>query len=221
MSIKRCLVLVAAMLLIGTVAQASNMGFKITIAIDDAGTYLNNWVSVPYHVSYNNANDMKTDLNSTCNIYRIYRWIPSGASEGYQYFQSTIPPLGTNFAITPGESYLVIPNTGGGGNWVVVGSHDPGLAITIDDAGTYLNNWISVPYHTMAANANVLKTELNASGANIYRIYRWIPSGASEGYQYFQSTIPPLGTNFSITPGEGLLILPNTGGGGSWTPSHY
>ena len=84
-----------AMVVIGSAAIASNMGFKINIALS-AGT-ANNWVSIPYYNSYTYANTIFSDITGAA---QVSRW--NNPTSGFQ----TWTGRGTNFAITAGEAYL-------------------------------------------------------------------------------------------------------------------
>jgi hypothetical protein len=190
-----------------TSAYASNMGFKITVFLDSSGSTDQNWFSLPFNVSYTNAADIKTDIGANC--FRVYRWLP--ASDAYEYYESA--RSGVNFSLTPGEGYMAVVTADT--NWVVVGSHAPGTTIAIDSSGATDQTWISLPYHTTAANAADLKTEMTGEGLGIFRVYHWLP--ATDSYEYYESARS--GVNFSITPGEGLLIVSTTSG--TFDPDHY
>lgn len=187
---------VVAVLLIGTAAIASNMGFKISIPLA-AGT-ANNWVSIPYYNSYSNAGAMFADIT---NASQVSRWDNTGAA-----FQSWNGARGTNFTVTAGEAYLV--KVSSATNWIVVGSHNPSLVISLT-AGT-ANNWVAVPYHTTAANAGALFTQIT----NASQVSRWDNTGAA-----FQSWNGARGTNFTVTAGEGVLVKVSSAS--TWTPAHY
>jgi hypothetical protein len=94
-----------------------------------------------------------------------------------------------------------------GVNWIVVGSHNPSLAISLTAGGA--SNWVSVPYHTTATNAATLFNSI----ANCTQVGRWnIPT------RTYQSWVGA-GTNFNLTAGEAVVVKVNTGV--TWTPSHY
>jgi hypothetical protein len=198
-----------AVLIAGTAAQASNMGFKVTIALDDTGSLSQNWFSLPYNVSYADAAAVKADITA---CYRVYRWNPG--TDDYTYYETS--RSGTNFAIDATKAYMVIVTAAE--NWVVVGSHDPAGVVNLDYSGSLSQNWISVPYHSTAADAATLKTEMIGDGAQVYRVYRW--NSGTDDYTYYETSRS--GTNFSITPGMGVMvIIENTSGTVTWTPEHY
>jgi hypothetical protein len=206
MRVSKSLILVVAMLAVAAFAHASNMGFKITIALDDSGAMDQQWFSLPYHNEYAVASDIKNDIGATiCN--RVYSWDVD--NDVYIFYES--PRLGTDFAIMPGIAYMV--TLVASGNWVVVGSHDPGFTVNISDLGAFDRNWVSVPYHSMAADAAGLKTEIGATIVN--RVYHWL--SATDAYEFYES--PRLGVNFPLVPGDGIMLTVLTSG--TWTPSHY
>jgi hypothetical protein len=72
----------------------------------------NNWVSVPYHTTCVNADDLKTEVTGQgISVTRIYRW--DTTVEDYEFYQDT--RTGVNFAINPGIGYML--KTTGAGNW--------------------------------------------------------------------------------------------------------
>lgn len=190
---KALLVIAAALFLaVGTLTLGSNMGFKISLALK-AG--YSNYVSLPYYTSYTNAASLLADIpNSTS----VERWDnPSGT---FQVWTGR----GTNFQISPGEAYIV--NVSTDSTWVVLGSHNPSLALTLT-AG--YSNYISVPYHSTATNAASLLAQI----PNATAVERWDnPSGTFEVWT-------GRGTNFPITPGEGYIV--NVSTTTNWVPAHY
>ena len=191
---KALLLIAAALLLaVGTVTAGSNMGFKITIPLTVG---YQNYVSLPYYNSYTNASSLFSDIP---NCTAVKRW--DNLSGTFQQWSGT---RGTNFTITPGEAYIV--DVSASTNWIVVGSHNPSLSVTLT-AG--YQNYVSVPYHTTATNAQTLFNDI----ANCTAVKRWDnPTG---NMQQWSGT---RGVNFTLIPGEGLIIdvRANT----SWIPSH-
>ena len=200
----RVLLLLAALLMaiVSTVAIGSNMGFKISIPLT-AG--VNSFVSIPYYNSYTDAASLRNDINSaiagTCTVYHYNgtvweRWAGGGVGQ-------------VNFTISPGKGYQVLPAATG--NWVVVGSHNPSLAISFS-AG--VNNFVSVPYHTTATDAQTLRNEINAATGTTVTLYYY---NGSVWQRYAGGGVGQV--NFSIVPGAAIQVLP--AGSGSWTPAHY
>ena len=192
----RVLLAITALLMaiVSTVAIGSNMGFKISIPLT-AG--YNNYVSLPYYNSYTNAASI---FNDVPNCQFVSRWDnPTGAVQTWNGSR------GINFTLNKGESYII--NVTANSNWVVVGSHDPAFAVPLT-AG--YNNYISIPYHTTATKAG----DLFAQIPNCQFVSRW--DNASGAVQTWNGS---RGINFSLTPGEGLIV--NVTATTTWTPSHY
>jgi hypothetical protein len=191
-----------AVLAIGSAAIASNMGFKISIPLT-AGT--NSFVSIPYYNSYTDAASLRNDINASI----------SGTAQVFAY-NGTIwqkyagGGLGqVNFTITPGQGYQVLPAASG--NWIVVGSHNPSLALSFT-AGT--NSFVSVPYHTTATTAQLLRNEIDAAIGSTVQVFNY------NGTIWQKYAGGGLGqVNFNITAGSAVQVLP--AGSGSWTPAHY
>jgi hypothetical protein len=205
--------LFAAVLIFGTAVQASNMGFKVTIPLDDSGSVDQVWFCLPYNVSYVNASDIRDDINTGAGsaiCSRVYRWNP--ATDDFTYYARI---GGTDFAIDATKSYMVTIT--GAYNWVVVGSHDPAGQVEIDVSGSVDQNWISVPYHNTAGLASALRTEMIADGITVSRVYKWNP--ATDDFTYYARIG---GTDFTLTPGLGIMVTTTDPAGPLyWTPEHY
>lgn len=182
----------ALMLIISLVAIGSNMGFKISIPLAAGGA--SNWVSIPYYNSYTNAASIYNDITGAS---QVSRW---DNTLGFQSWTGR----GTNFNTTAGEAYLV--KVSAATNWIVVGSHNPSLALSLAAGGA--SNWVSVPYHTTATNAATLYNQIT----NASQVSRW---DNTLGFQSWTGR----GTNFNLTAGEGVLV--KVSAGTSWTPAHY
>lgn len=174
--------------------RASNIGFKIIIPLT-AGW--NNYVSLPYYNSYTNAASIFSDI-SGCTL--VSRWDnPTGA------IQSWDGSRGINFLVNPGEAYII--NVAATTTWLVLGSHNPALALNLT---TGWNNYVSIPYHTTATNASTLFSQI----PHCTLLSRWDnPTGAVQSWDGSR------GVNFTLTPGEGLIV--NVSVTGSWIPPHY
>ena len=180
------------MLIVSVVAIGSNMGFKISIPLT-AG--YSNYVSIPYYNSYTTDNTMYSDITG-CN--GVNRW--NNATGAFQSYTGGR----TVFNITAGEAYIVTVSSTT--NWIVVGSHNPGLALTLT-AG--YSNYVSVPYHTTDTTDNQLYSEI--TGCN--GVNRW--NNATGAFQSYTGGR----TVFNITAGEGYIIT--VSGTTAWTPAHY
>jgi len=184
------------MLVIGVAAIASNMGFKIDISLKAGGA--SNWVSLPYHNQYTDAASIFTDVGVAT---QVSRW-----DNTTNTFQTYGARGGIDFSIDPGQAYLVKVSVNK--DWIVVGSHNPSLALSLQAGGA--SNWISVPYHTTAADAADLFSQI----PNVSQLSRW-----DNTTNTFQTYGARGGINFPITKGEGVLVKVTSAA--SWTPAHY
>jgi len=225
---------VAAVLVAGGLV-ASNMGFKANYAMDGPGANGSatgtNTLGLPYNqqTSINNALDLILDI--AADNGDVGNLLPTVASVSRKVRTTDLPDIytgfsGNNFAITPGEGYLVViaptasPATV---PYIIVGSHDPSLAIVLDGPGdngsaTGTQQW-SYPYHSTASTALELITEINAasvSGDAVASVSRKVRgTDLPDIYTGFS------GNNFSLTPGEAYLIVIKSGNATTYVPSHY
>ncbi|MFC2172093.1 hypothetical protein ACFLU6_05615 [Acidobacteriota bacterium] len=114
-----------------------------------------------------------------------------------------------DFEIEPGSGYLLVPAAPM--TLSIVGSHDtyyepggPNFAGLNCFPGTYCNNWISVPYHSMAGTAFGLCNELTGRGHDIRMISKWLPD---QDTYFIKSCGSPI-RDFDLTPGLGIMIQP-------------
>ena len=211
---------------------ASNMGFKLSYNLVNAGTVGNNWVSLPYYYtpadlnsnSLVDAEDLCDDIGGPCaaaSSCSIGRWNTATDAPVTWTFQGT---RGTPFTLTAGESVFV--KVKAGTTFVVVGSHNPSLGYALANAGTVGNNWFSVPYHANLPdnNANSLMDAEDlcddiggpCAAASSCTIGRWNTATDAPVTWTCQGT---RGTPFTLTTGEGVFIKVNANT--TYTPSHY
>lgn len=196
MRTKVVLVLAAIfMLLVGGTAVASNMGFKITIPLKQGWS---NYVSLPYFNSYTNAASLFNDVGPTC--VQVSRW-----NNAIFNFDSWTGLRGTDFNVTPGEALII--KVSSDTNWIVVGSHNPNLALTLTQG---YSNYVSIPYNTTANTAGTLFNQI----PGCVQVSRWNNSTFN-----FDSWTGLRGTDFNLTPGEGLIV--KVSATTTWTPAHY
>lgn len=224
MKTKVLLTLAAVILvIISTVAIGSNMGFKISIPLYQTMTGHTglNWVSLPFYNSYTDAASARTDIMAISGIT---------GCELDQYQESTGTYLAydpdnfleDNFTIcSSGQladaNALLVKIGGANGNWVVVGSHSPSMTVPLHATGTGHTglNWRAVPYHTTAADAAALWTELNTPAIGVELDQYQEATGTYLAYDPDNF----LEDNFTITAGGAILI--KVGSGKTWTPAHY
>jgi hypothetical protein len=193
---------VALMLIVSVATIGSNMGFKISIPLSAGVT---KFVSLPYYNSYTDAASLYNDitaaggLNITLYNYNGTDWERySGGGFG-----------DTNFAISSGSGYQVsISNSV---NWIVVGSHNPSLAVNIP-AG--FAKFLSVPYHTTATDAQTLYDQLTTAGATSLTLYNF------NGTDWERFSGGGFGdVNFTLVPGVAYQAA--SAATVNWTPAHF
>lgn len=195
---------VVAMVLVGTAAIASNMGFKISIPLTAAQA---KYVSIPFYNSYTDAASLRNDViaagGTTVNVYT---WT---GTAWQRYAGGGIGQV--NFAITPGLGYQVNSAASVAG-WIVVGSHNPSLALSLTAAQA---KYVSVPYHTTATTAATLRNEIIAAGGTTVNVYDWT---GTAWQRYAGGGIGQV--NFNLTAGKAVQVN-SAASVASWTPAHY
>ena len=179
----------------------SNTGFKLksNLYLLGAGKQL---VSLPYKNPYVDANSLFTDI-PFCT--EISRWLPTS-----HILQTWDGSSGTNFDIIPGEAYYI--SVSQDTEWLVVGSHDPELTLTIIGLGT--SNLISLPPHLVASTVDELFTEITSC----VEISRW--NHTLDSFDTYTGGF--LDTIWDITPGVGILVKIDSGiSSVNWTPQTY
>jgi hypothetical protein len=170
-------VLVAATLLIaGSVAIASNTGFKINKALavtSGTGQIGNNWTSLPYFHPYPNGQALcaALGLRSTPTQIPPATLFKVDPVTGNAPVPVSCGPTASSFTWAAGQG-VRIRNTAGAGaptSAIIVGSHNPSISLTVPTGGTgnIGNFWFAVPYHTTAVNGQDLcnSVGLNSTGA--------------------------------------------------------
>jgi hypothetical protein len=201
---------------------ASNMGFKLNYVLDGGGTNssLNgtNTIALPFNQQTDlvDAFDLINDIGTTTAVASIAEF--DRTSNGFAGYTGT---SGTPFALTAGDAYLVqlqpgVPSV----NYIIVGSHDPGLVLNFDGGGTNgsLNgtNFYGYPYHSTSTVADELITELGGT-ASISSVAQFDRS--SNGFAGYTGTS---GTPFPLEPGKGYLVQVQPGVPSvSFVPSHF
>jgi hypothetical protein len=215
------MVAVAVVVLAGGL-MASNMGFKLNLPLYGAGESVppsgtsvsgTNFVALPYNpqVGIVNARDLWNDLGADPNIL-ISRHIKANDQFNFYGTSTDLPPNGWNLAA--GEAYIVKVSTGQ--NYIVVGSHNPGLAINLVGPGPGSGtNFYSHPYHGVAANPRDLWDELGSNPNTL--ISRHVKQSDLFNFYGTSTDIPPNG--WTMSPGEGLIV--KVGSNLTFTPAHY
>lgn len=186
---------VVAGLLVGGVAVASNMGFKLVFDLTHTGSLPANdfSVSIPFNTPFGNAQDIflaapgasqVARLNSATNTFTV--WFPA-AGQGPN-----------NFSVAKGEGYMIrIPN-GTSTSITLVGSNDPSFTYNFNIAGRdYL---ISIPYNTTWQVAQ----DLYKAVPNASQVARLNPSTNTFTVWFPASGQGP--NNFPIVIGEAYRV---------------
>jgi len=204
---KRILVAVALGAVVVLVAgglMASNMGFKLAYQLDQLAVTGSgqNTMALPFNqqTSLATASNLAADINASqvgtpvVSINRLVR-----ATDTLQ----TYPPQ--DFALVGGEGLIVALNANGGlpVNYVVVGSHAPGLVVPLlgqlNPASATGTNLFAYPYHAVAGSASALETEIEllqtGAVASISVLVR-----ANDTL----TTYPP--ADFALQPGKAYFI---------------
>ena len=170
-------VLVAAtMLVAGSVAVASNTGFKLNRAlVVTAGSSAvgNNWTSLPFFNPYTNGTVLCQQLGlvSTGAIRgQITKIDPNTGGTT----TASCGTLAQTNAFTLAQGQGVRIRNGGTGaptSAIIVGSHNPSLSLTIPDSGNgnIGSFWFAVPYHTTAVTAADLCNGIGMTSAGALR----------------------------------------------------
>ena len=215
---------VAAVLVAGGLV-ASNMGFKANYALDGPGANGSasgaQTLALPYFQQTNivNAQDLISDINNDAggavvdSVSRILR--TTDLKDTY-----SLNTGGNNFAVAPGEGYIVVVTTSA--NYIIVGSHNPSLGINLDSPGTNGSNsgsqlW-AMPYHFTGSVAQDLISDIEAqAGAGaVDSVARQLRT--TDALQTY--SLSTGGTNFPLAPGEAYTIV-MTSDAVNYIPSHY
>lgn len=214
---------VIAMMLVGTAAIASNMGFKISIPLNAYGTGHTgfNWVALPYYVSYTTAAAAHSDIMAISGMSYVLLQQFQETDGSYLMYDGDI--FTDDFTITSGgqlvDAKAILVQVDATGNWIVVGSHSPSMAVPIHAYGTGHTgfNWVSIPYHRTAATASSLHTQLVAVTPNTAYMLLQQFQESTGSYLMYDGDI--FTDDFNVTAGLPVLIQTDTTK--SWTPAHY
>jgi len=222
MSIKAKLFLVICSVFATAVAVGSNMAFKLNYTLlTNTDSNNINWVSIPYFNYYTVAEDVCMDINTVdCT--------PVATNIGYFFTEINAhishacgTPKG-NFNIFAGRGYAVsvMSDTC---TWKIVGSHNDaydttsGVSFATNIDGNNIN-WIAVPYHSTAAKAEGLCTQINANYANIATSVAYFDTATNSATTHACGSPK---SNFNIIPGRALALSVTAAGSSCWHPAHY
>jgi hypothetical protein len=201
--------------------MASNMGFKLNLPLKAAAVGVSasgtNYIALPYNqqVGMVNARDLFEDIQTGGAVQFLNKHNKqTDAFDVYTFGGGTLPPNGWN--LSAGEAYIA--KVGQDQNYIIVGSHNPGLTISLLGSGAGSasgTNYYSHPYHGVAANARELFNEIG--GAIQFINQHKKQTDAFDVYTFGGGTLPPNGWN--LVPGEGYII--KIGADKDFVPAHY
>lgn len=214
----------AVMILAGSVAIASNTGFKINkpLALGGAGAIGNNWTSIPYFSPYTNGAALCTQLglvSTGLTRAALTKIDPVGGGAT----SATCGTAGAGTFTWSGGQGVRIRNIGTGAptSTIIVGSHNPSLSLTIPDsgAGNVGSFWFAVPYHTTAITAADLCTSIGLTSSGLNRGSVGRLNATTGGFTSASCGTAAAGT-LTLVLGEAVRLRePN--GPISFVPSHF
>jgi len=214
---------------------ASNMGFKLNLGLDSPGSNGSATgvqdIALPYNqqTSLVTAADLRNDLNATVpgSVVSIGRFVKQlDALEVYSGGTTfPVPGSNVNFNLTPGEGLRL--KVSAPLNYIVVGSHDPGLVVILNAPGSSGSasgqQLFSYPYHSTSATASDLRAEINAQGGGnaVVAIQRYVRTTDVLEVYSGGTTFPVPGSNanFALTPGSSYIVKVSSDV--AFVPSHY
>jgi len=196
---------------------ASNMGFKLNYPLNKTGTASSktgtNSLSLPYfrQTGLNDAFGLIQDIEGGgppfSKVNNIAKFIES--SDSLQVYTGRMGSPGANFTLNPGEGYRV--QVSADVNYIVVGSHDPSLVVSLDASGagskTGTNDY-APPYNVTAATAFDLIKDIEGVTAppfsKVNNVAKFITS--SDSLQVYTGRMGSPGANFNLVPGESYRV---------------
>lgn len=222
---------VAAVATLAGGLMASNMGFKLNYTLVAAGNPVagfgetgnsNNGTStiaLPFfrQSGLDTASSLRTDIGAAAGpVSKFLR-----ASNTLQSYTGTRGSV--DFNLEEGVGYLVKLNGTTNVNYIIVGSDDPGYALTliaagqpVPEGGTSANgtNWYAYKYHSTAATASALRADIGPNAGPVSKFLRntntFISYTGTRGSQ-----------DFPLVPGEMYAVKINGTANVPYTASHY
>lgn len=215
------LVAAAATLLVAALVSgslvASNMGFKLNYPLQGAGAGSldgTNTIALPFNPQsgITTASALKNDITASTgvavtNVQKLLK-----ANNSFQAYTGARGSV--DFPLVAGEGYRV--RMVADANYIVVGSHDPSLSVSLTAAGAGSldgTNEYAYPYHSTATNASQLRNEIGAGVViNVQKLLK-----ANNSFQAYTGARGSV--DFPLVPGEAYRIRVNTNV--AFTPAHY
>ena len=198
---------------------ASNMGFKLNYRLESAaaagslsGT---NTLGLPYNrqAGIATANNLIGDIG-LANVANVQDFVE--ATDSFNIYTGRKGSPSGDFPLEAGKSVFIKMNAGV--DYIVVGSHDPSLSISLDAAGAGSNsgtNFFSVPYHTTAATANDMIQDIGL--ANVANMQDFVE--ATDSFNIYTGRKGSPSGDFPLVPGAGYFIKMNATV--NYVPAHY
>lgn len=186
---------------------ASNMGFKLSKEIVQAGSLNWNMLSVPFYYK-STAKDVWADVDGATNLNYVGKW--NIAADNWTYYSGG---LFGDFPINPGEALILVPKIASA-DIVIVGSHDPSYSISLTTGPGRSWNIISHPYHMKSTTAKTLWTEITNDGCSLLYVGKY--NTATDNWTYYSGG---LFGDFTYNPGDAAIIVVSSNC--SWIPDHY
>lgn len=224
---KALLTVAVAIVVVAGGLWASNMGFKLNYPLKGTNTTPGlNTISLPYNrqAGIDNAKELVDDIGGFTGdggvVGSIQRLVVSANT--YQSYSGA--PGQPVFDLNAGEGYFIAmgPNDV---DYVIVGSHAPGLTINLigqGDAGCTGGcvglNLYGYPYHSTSSDAEELAGELGGftgDGGPVNNVQRLVVSANT--YQSYAGA--PGQPVFELKPGEAYFVSLATGV--PYVPSHF
>ena len=197
---------------------ASNMGFKLNYPLAATGASSNsgtNVIALPFNrqSGIDTANALIGDVG-LANVANVQRFLE--ATDGLETYTGRKGTPAPDFPLAAGEGYFLRMNNPV--DYIVVGSHDPSLAISLDGPGGGSQsgtNFFAVPYHTTSATAFDLMNDVGF--ASVLNIQRFLE--ATDGLETYTGRKGTPAANFNLVAGESYFVRMSSTV--SYTPSHF
>jgi hypothetical protein len=194
------------------------MGFKLNYPLyGPGGSSLNgaNVIALPYNAQsgINSSKTLMDDIGSD-DVNNVQRYMT--ATNSFELYTGRTGTPNPDFPIAAGEAYFVTMGTTV--NYIIVGSHQPSLAINLyGPGGSSLNgsNFFAYPYHHTQNTAKGLMDDIGSDDVNNVQRYM----AATNSYELYTGRTGSPNADFPLAPGEGYFIV--MGSTVSYTPSHY
>jgi hypothetical protein len=220
MTVALCVIVAAGGLL------ASNMGFKLNYRLNATSPGVSatgkNTLALPYfrQTGQNVAYDMIIDIGggSVGAVANVSKF--NEINDTFTVYNGRMGAPAVSFSLAAGEGYFV--NMLSNVNYIVVGSHDPSLAIQLDAATPGVSatgkNFLAPPYNITATNAYALMLDIGSgSVAPILNVSKF--NTINDTFTVYNGRMGAPAASFALAPGEAYFV--NMSASVPYTPSHY